>query len=146
MDWFEDDEMLRQWEEVSKEEENKTLRRNEGREIKSGGSAKGTGANGVTGADEGGKEGGRKEMENEVMKEILLGVPGETDAAGGGVTLQAASVAQSTDAGGDPFSKSGLGVGRKDWLEGAASVLNQKWDCSQAEDDFEEGDVYGLGF
>ena len=41
----------------------------------------------------------------------------------------------------DPFSKSGLGVGHKDWFERAASGLKQKWDCCQAEDDFEEGDV-----
>ena len=34
MDWLEDDEMMRQWEEVSKEEEKITLRRNEGRGIK----------------------------------------------------------------------------------------------------------------
>ena len=32
-----------------------------------------------------------------------------------------------TDAVGDPFSKSGLGVGRKDWLEGAAPGLKREW-------------------
>ena len=33
--------------------------------------------------------------------------------------------------------KSGLQVGHKDWLEGAASGLKQKWDCSPVEDEFE---------
>ena len=49
--------------------------------------------------------------------------------------------AQRTDTGEDPFSNSGLGVGRKDWLKGAASGLRQKWDFSQVEDDFGEEDV-----
>ena len=43
-----------------------------------------------------------------------------------------------------PVNLGGLGVGQKDFLEGAASGLNQKWDCSQAEEEFEEGDVMGL--
>ena len=34
-----------------------------------------------------------------------------------------------------------LGVEEKDWLEGTASSLEHEWDCSQLEDDFEEGDV-----
>ena len=34
-----------------------------------------------------------------------------------------------------------LGVGQKDWLEGTASGFEHKCDCSQLEDDFEEGDV-----
>ena len=33
------------------------------------------------------------------------------------------------------------GSEQKDWLEGTASGLEHKWDCSQLEDDFEEGDV-----
>ena len=36
MDWLEDDEMLRQWEEVGKEEERITRRKGEGRKLKSG--------------------------------------------------------------------------------------------------------------
>ena len=39
MDWFEDDEMMRHWEEVSKEEGKTTLKRNEGKGVKSGKSA-----------------------------------------------------------------------------------------------------------
>ena len=35
MAWLEDDEMMKQWEEVSKEEEKTTLRRNDGRDITS---------------------------------------------------------------------------------------------------------------
>ena len=38
------------------------------------------------------------------------------------------------------FSRSGLGAGRKDWLDGAVSCLKHKWDCSQVEDDVGEGD------
>ena len=34
-----------------------------------------------------------------------------------------------------------LGVEQKDWLEGTASGLEHKCDCSQLEDDSEEGDV-----
>ena len=30
---------------------------------------------------------------------------------------------------------------RNDWLKGAMSSLKHKWDCSQVEDDFGEGDV-----
>ena len=37
MDWYEDDEMLRPWEEVGKEGEKLTSKRNEGRHIKAGG-------------------------------------------------------------------------------------------------------------
>ena len=74
-------------------------------------------------------------------KEKTAGVPRETDAVEGGVTCKAVFVAQSTRAGGDPSSKSELGVGQKDWLEGPASGLKQKWDWSQATDAFEEGDV-----
>ena len=37
MDWLEDEEMMRQWAEVSKEEEKKMLRRNEGRKYKAEG-------------------------------------------------------------------------------------------------------------
>ena len=42
---------------------------------------------------------------------------------------------------GDFFSESGLGVGREDGLAGTASGLKQNWDCSQSEDDSEEGEV-----
>ena len=34
MDWLEGDKMMKQWEEVSKEEEHVTLRRNEGRGLR----------------------------------------------------------------------------------------------------------------
>ena len=63
MDRLQDDEMMRQWEEVSKEEEKITLRRGEGRRIKMQKGPKCAGTNGVTGADEdeGGKEGEGKE-------------------------------------------------------------------------------------
>ena len=89
---------------------------------------------------------GRK-MENELLNAILAG---EIDAAEGGVTRKAAFVAHSTrqewvEVGGVEgrhlFSKYELGgFGQKGWLEGA-SDLRQKWDCSQIEDDFAEGDV-----
>ena len=55
-----------------------------------------------------------KNVEKEVMNDISAGVPREKDAAGGGVNQQAVFVAQSTDAGRDPLSKSGLGVGWKE--------------------------------
>ena len=42
---------------------------------------------------------------------------------------------------GDLFSESGPGVGREDGLAGTASGLKSNWDCSQSEDDFEEGEV-----
>ena len=70
------------------------------------------------------RRGQKQMMENEVMSEILTGVPRQTDSAGCGVTRKAVSVAQSTNAGGDPFSNSGLRVGRKDWPKGAASGLD----------------------
>ena len=34
MDWLEDDEMMKQWEEVSKEEEKTMMKRNEGRVLR----------------------------------------------------------------------------------------------------------------
>ena len=80
-------------------------------------------------------------MQNELINAILAGEPTETHAAWSGVTRKAASVAPSTEEGGNPFSASGLGVGQKDWLDGAASGLKQNWGCSQADDDVEEGDA-----
>ena len=71
------------------------------------------------------EEGHNKKMENGVVNEILAGVPRETDAAGSGVAQVAVFVAQSTNAGRDP---------------GTASGMKQKWDCSQVEDEFGEGD------
>ena len=71
----------------------------------------------------------------------MAGVPKKADRVDGRVTRNALSAAQNTDAGEDPFSKSELGVGQKDGLEGTASGWKGKWDCTQAEDDFDEGDV-----
>ena len=45
-----------------------------------------------------------------------MNMPRKTGAARGAVTRKAASVARRTNAGKNPFRKSGLGVGRKDWL------------------------------
>ena len=73
-------------------------------------------------------------MENEVIRRIVAGMPKEVDTVAGGATRNAVSAAPSTNAGEDSFGKSGLGIGRKD-------VLKQKWDCSQIEEDFGEGDV-----
>ena len=64
------------------------------------------------------EEGQEKKMENGVIEEILAGVPKGADAVGAGVTRNAVSVAQSKNDEEDLFSKSGLGVGRKDWLKG----------------------------
>ena len=41
----------------------------------------------------------------------------------GVVTRKAVSVPHSSNTGEGPLSKSGLGVGREDWLKGAASGL-----------------------
>ena len=53
------------------------------------------------------------------MKEILAGVPRETRSRGWS-SSESWVCSTSTDAGADPFSKSGLGVGQKGWLEGTA--------------------------
>ena len=79
-------------------------------------------------------------MENEVSKETPAGVSKEADAVGRGVTRNAVSQARCTEDGEGLFSRSGLGAGRKDWLDGAVSCLKHKWDCSQVEDDVGEGD------
>ena len=71
-------------------------------------------------------------------------MPKEADAVGGAVTRNAVSVAQSTHVGEVLVGKSGPEVVRKDWLEGAASGLKQKWGCSQVEDACGEGVFYGL--
>ena len=60
-------------------------------------------------------------MDN-VIKEIPGGVLKEADAVGCGVTRSAVSVTESTNDRLDLFSKSWLGVGRKDWLKGAVST------------------------
>ena len=64
MDWLEDDEMMMQWEDVSKEEENVTMRSGEGRAMKADGVLNvPCGADGVTRADQ--EEGSKKGEGNE---------------------------------------------------------------------------------
>ena len=74
------------------------------------------------------EEGQEKKTDNEVVKEIFAAVPKEAEAVGKGVTRNAVSVAKIL------VTKSGLEVGRKICLEGAASELKHKWNCSQVED------------
>ena len=88
-----------------------------------------------------GFSGGKLPGRSKVEEEILAGVPEEAVAVGGGVTRNAVFSSPKHNDENDLFSKSGLGVGQKDGLGGAALGLKQKLDCSQAEDDFGEGDV-----
>ena len=80
-------------------------------------------------------------MENDVIGGIVAGVPKEADTVGGGVTRNTVSAALSTHAGEDSLRKSELGIGRKDDLKGIEQSLKQKWDSSQIEGDFGDGDV-----
>ena len=54
----------------------------------------------------------QKNMENEVIRGIIAGVPKEADTVGVGVTRNTVSAALSTNAGEDSFKKLELGVGR----------------------------------
>ena len=77
----------------------------------------------------------KKKIENDVvMNGIVAGVPRETDAAWRGVVSKAVKARRQ----GDLFSKSDIWVLQ---MEGTASGLKQKRDCSQAEKVCEEGDV-----
>ena len=67
MDRLEDDEMMRRWEEVSKEEEQVTLRRNEGRGMSGETVQHGARTDGVTGAGE--EERDKKRRKKRINKE-----------------------------------------------------------------------------
>ena len=99
-------------------------------------------------------------MKEGVEKEVMSAVewirieakePRETDAAGVGVNWKAASEALSSEADINPSGESGVGVNRKGSLEtrmasASGEVIQetcrhrgQRWDCSQIEDESEEG-------
>ena len=68
-------------------------------------------------------------------------MPKEAYTFGGGVTWNTASAALSTNAGEDSSNKPELGLGREDHLKRIEQSFQQKWDCSQIQEDVEQGYV-----
>ena len=79
-------------------------------------------------------------MDNLVIAGIIAGVPREADAVGCGVTRNAVSMPKALIP--KRILSVSLGLELGGWMGCKESCrVKQKWDCSQVEDDFGEGDV-----